>query len=176
MDATEQTDKEIEDKSGEKPASKGGEMMMRALGVFVLIAAMGGAAFAGAVLAVGQERLYEHALALFEKSETDAGPESPGQAYVPLPETIYTLSGRGAEQYLMATITLRTDQRNEATVRERLPELQTVLHTFIREMTAEELTGATGLYHLRKACLHRARKVMGEDAIDDVFITEIMVQ
>ena len=176
MDAIEQNDKDADNDNAKAAKAKAGDMAMRALGVVVLVAAMGAAAVGGAMLAVGQERLAAYAAGFFAKEETSEETAADGQAHIPLPETIYTLGGRGREQYLMATITLRADPRHENAVRERLPELQTVLHAFMRELTVDELTGATGLYQLRKACLHRARKVMGDEAIHDVFITEIMVQ
>lgn len=176
MDAIEQKDKDADNDNAKAPKARGGDMVMRALGVVVLIAAMGAAAVGGAILAVGQERLVAFAASFLAEEKTYEETDSEGRAHIPLPETIYTLGGRGGEQYLMATITLRADPRHENTVRERLPELQTVLHAFMRELTVDELTGATGLYRLRKACLHRARKVMGDEAVQDVFITEIMVQ
>lgn len=175
MDAIEHQDEDASKTSAAK--GKGRELAMRLLGVFTLVAAMGAAAVGGAVLAVGEDRLLERVAAMTETSESDgAGINLDGFSYVPLPETVYTLSSQTGAHYLMATITLRTDQRSEESVRENLPALQATLQTFMRELTVDELTGATGLHQLRKACLHRARKVMGEDAIKDVFITEIMVQ
>jgi len=174
MDAIEHQDDD--DKKAGAAKANGRAIAMRALGVAGLVAAMGAAAVGGAVVAVGQERLLERVAALTAKDDNAHQPDAAGLAHVPLPETVYTLSSGTGTHYLMAKITLRIDQRDENAVRANLPALQTVLQTFMRELTVDELTGAAGLYQLRKACLHRARKVMGDQAVKDVFITEIMVQ
>lgn len=171
MEAIENKDEKPDEK---KAKSSGfGKAIMPVVAGVVLIAAMSASAVAGAVIAVGQERLYGFASTLFVADDPPA-PQAP--VHVSLPETIYTLAGQAPEQYLQARIVLRTNSARRAEVAAQLPELQTVLQMFIRELSADELTGAIGLYQLRKACLHRARKIMGDDAVEDVFITDIMIQ
>ena len=171
MEAIENKDEEPND--NETKPSGFGKIFMRAAVGGLLIATMGASAVAGAIMAVGQERLYEFALSL---PTAESAPNPQTHVHVSLPETIYTLAGQRPEQYLQARIVLRTSSEQRAQVAAQLPELQTVLQMFIRELSADELTGAIGLYQLRKACLHRARKIMGDDAVEDVFITDIMIQ
>ena len=174
-DTPEQENGDKKPKGAEKKKSPGGPgIVQRAGAVLLLVGAMGAAAYSGAVFAVGQERLIAFASGAMSSGEEEFDAFS--QMHIALPETVYALSGGGDDNYLMARITLRTDQQHSATVNQLLPEIQTVFQMFIRELTVEELKGATGLYQLRKACLHRARKVAGERAVQDIFITDILVR
>ncbi|MCK5746560.1 MAG: flagellar basal body-associated FliL family protein, partial [Oricola sp.] len=94
--------------------------------------------------------------------------------YVSIPETPYELLGGEYQGYLLASMSLKTTRREA--VESLMPEIRAVLQAYIRELSPADLKGATGLYRLKRDCLHRTRKIAGADAIEDIFITDIVVQ
>jgi flagellar FliL protein len=133
--------------------------------------------FGGAFVSVGMDGL----------ATIVEGPPQEGEArvvpllasdkhYVSLPQTIYELSGEGAgARYLMASVTLEVPLALAEAADARASVLEGVFQAYVRSLSPEDLQGAAGLYALRQALLHRARRVLGEEAVSDVFISEILV-
>ena len=170
--ATEKSLPKPDETPAEKPRK--GAAMLAAAGAGVLIMLAAAASLAGgAVLAVGAPRLKE----AMRIEPSPAHEESDAQTipdYVALPETPYELLGGGKQGYLLASISFKTTQRE--TVERLMPEIRAVTQAYIRELSPADLKGATGLYRLKRDCLHRARKIAGAAAVEDVFITDIVIQ
>lgn len=134
-------------------------------------------AFTGAFFSVGMSGLEAIVAGPPDQGEARVVPAPPSDNhYVSLPQTIYELSGEGGgARYLMASVTLELPRPLAEEADARASALEGVFQAYVRSLSPEDLQGAAGLYALRQALLHRARRVLGEEAVSDVFISEILV-
>lgn len=161
------------EENSSRPARKTAGVIAKAAAAAVILPAAAASFAGGAVTAVGLDRLKE----AFQFEAGGSHAETPDEGalqYVSIPETPYELLGGEKQGYLLASISLKTTHREN--VESVMPEIRAVFQAYIRELSPADLKGATGLYRLRRDCLHRARKVAGAAAIEDIFITDIVVQ
>ena len=128
----------------------------------------------GGYLSLGAEGVKE----LIESqrdSELDAA-YRPTHEWIEIDKTIYQLDRREEAKFVMAEFTIRSPIDRAEEVRRRLPEVEFALQTYIRELSSRELQGAMGLYNLRNACLFRAQRILGRDAVEDILIGELLVE
>ncbi|MCQ8185523.1 flagellar basal body-associated FliL family protein [Parvularcula sp. BGMRC 0090] len=143
-----------------------------AFGFLAFFTAVGSFA-TGGYISLGQEGLVE----LAGKLRTEPDPAlRPTHEWIEIEKTIYQLDRREDAKYVLAKFTLRAPIDSAEEVRRRLPEVEFALQTYIRELSSRELQGAMGLYNLRNACLFRARRILGRDAVDDILIGELLVE
>ncbi|MEM9839094.1 MAG: flagellar basal body-associated FliL family protein [Pseudomonadota bacterium] len=144
-----------------------------AFGLLVLVCSVG-AFVTGGYMSLGREGVEEFLASMSEP--TDDQINRPTHEWIELEKTIYQLDRREDAKYVMAKFTIRSPIERADEVRRRLPELEFALQTYIRELSSRELQGAMGLYNLRNACLFRARRILGRDAVDDILIGELLVE
>ncbi|NNU17432.1 flagellar basal body-associated FliL family protein [Parvularcula sp. ZS-1/3] len=144
-----------------------------AFGLLAFLCAIGGFV-GGGYLSLGQEGIVE-LLESQEKNDLDASIK-PTHEWIEIEKAIYQLDRQEGAKYVMAKFTVKTPINRASEVRKRLPELEFALQTYIRELSSRELQGAMGLYNLRNACLFRARRILGRDAVDDILIGELLVE
>ncbi|MEO1656260.1 MAG: flagellar basal body-associated FliL family protein [Pseudomonadota bacterium] len=143
-----------------------------------LLVSCAGAFIGGGYLSLGPEGVEE----LFGKEEEEVTEDgelvaaAPTYEWIEIEKTIYQLNRREESNYVLAAFTIRAPSDKADEVRERLPEVQFALQTYIRELGPRDLQGAMGLYNLRRACLFRARRILGEDAVADILIGEFLVE
>ncbi|MEM6747976.1 MAG: flagellar basal body-associated FliL family protein [Pseudomonadota bacterium] len=143
-----------------------------------LLLSCAGAFIGGGYLSLGPEGVQE----LFGEEEEEVAEDGEPVAapttyeWVNIEKTIYQLNRREESNYVLASFTIRTPSDRAEEVRDRLPEVQFALQTYIRELGPRELQGAMGLYNLRRACLFRARRILGEEAVADILIDEFLVE
>lgn len=133
-----------------------------------------GAFAGGAYFSLGQE-----GIAKIMENQTDEELDIsylPTHEWIEIDKTIYQLARRDEGKFVMAEFSIRVPIESAEEVKERLPELEFALQTYIRELSSRELQGAMGLYNLRNACLFRARRIMGQDAVEDILIGELLVE
>ncbi|MEM1380798.1 MAG: flagellar basal body-associated FliL family protein [Pseudomonadota bacterium] len=144
-----------------------------AFGLLVVVCSVG-AFITGGYLSLGREGVDDLMASLQAPSEDQVN--RPTHEWIELEKTIYQLDRREDAKYVLAKFTIRTPIESAEEVRRRLPELEFALQTYIRELSSRELQGAMGLYNLRNACLFRARRILGRDAVDDILIGELLVE
>lgn len=143
-----------------------------------LLISCAGAFIGGGYLSLGPEGIDK----LFGKEEEEVTEEgeivadAPTYEWIELEKTIYQLNRREESNYVLASFTIRAPSDKADEVRDRLPEVQFALQTYIRELGPRDLQGAMGLYNLRRACLFRARRILGEDAVADILIGEFLIE
>lgn len=142
-------------------------------GVLVIACAIG-AFITGGYISLGRDGIQE-TIAELQKPDDDQV-NRPTHEWIELEKTIYQLDRREEAKYVLAKFTLRAPIEKAEEVRQRLPELEFALQTYIRELSSRELQGAMGLYNLRNACLFRARRILGRDAVEDILIGELLVE
>ncbi|MEO1043154.1 MAG: flagellar basal body-associated FliL family protein [Pseudomonadota bacterium] len=166
--------------AGDAPQASGGMSKLGPLifGLMLLLSSVG-AFLGGGYLSLGPEGLEE----LFGKADEEEAAEegellavSLTYEWVEIEKTIYQLNRREESNYVLAAFTIRTPSDRADEVRDRLPEVQFALQTYIRELGPRDLQGAMGLYNLRRACLFRARRILGEEAVADILIGEFLVE
>lgn len=154
----------------QKRMEKLGPVLFAALALLCSV----GAFAAGGYLSLGREGI-EELVEAFTNNDLDATVK-PTHEWIELEKTIYQLDRREDAKYVLAKFTIRAPIDKAEEVRRRLPELEFALQTYIRELSSRELQGAMGLYNLRNACLFRARRILGRDAVDDILIGELLVE
>ncbi|MEM9809901.1 MAG: flagellar basal body-associated FliL family protein [Pseudomonadota bacterium] len=141
---------------------------------FLMLLSTVGAFLGGGFLSLGQEGIQE-LLSARDKVARDRS-INPTHEWIEIEKTIYQLSRREDSRHVLARFTIRTPLERAEEVKRRLPEVEFALQTYIRELGPRELQGAMGLYNLRRACLYRARRILGRDAVDDILIGELLVE
>ena len=144
-----------------------------AFGLLTLVCSVAAFGFGG-FLSLGQEGVEELLVTMSEPDQNQVN--RPTHEWIEIEKTIYQLNRREEAKYVLAKFTIRSPIENAEEVRRRLPELEFALQTYIRELSSRELQGAMGLYNLRNACLFRARRILGRDAVDDILIGELLVE
>jgi len=130
----------------------------------------------GGYLSLGPEGLDE---LLGKEGVTEQGETvetAPTYEWIELEKTIYQLNRREESNYVLASFTIRAPSDKADEIRDRLPEVEFALQTYIRELGPRDLQGAMGLYNLRRACLFRARRILGDDAVEDILIGEFLIE
>lgn len=128
----------------------------------------------GAYISLGREGMSDLITSMAEPDQDFVN--RPTYEWIELDKTIYQLDRREEAKYVLAKFTIKSPIARAEEVRRRLPELEFALQTYIRELSSRELQGAMGLYNLRNACLFRARRILGRDAVDDILIGELLVE
>jgi hypothetical protein len=156
----------------EKVKNRMAKLGPAAFGITCFLCAVG-SFLTGGYMSLGKEGVVE----LVQSFDQEPDPSlRPTHEWIEIEKTIYQLDRREDAKYVLAKFTLQAPIESAEEVRRRLPEVEFALQTYIRELSSRELQGAMGLYNLRNACLFRARRILGREAVDDILIGELLVE
>jgi len=144
----------------------------------VVLTAIGGAAayFMGA-LPVEQ-------LLAADAAPTEAGVEPDAEidpseiVFVNLPEILVNLDLAGKRmRFLKFTAAIEVLGEDEAEiVRRFVPRITDNMHLYLRSLQPEELSGAEGVYRIKKDLLARINQVVQPARVRDILVREMLVQ
>ncbi len=106
-----------------------------------------------------------------------AGTESAPPITFAMPEMVANLAGDDVDRYVKVDIRLVV--ANPAALRAvqaRLPELQDLFLTYLRDMHASELQSSIGTWRLREELLSRAAIAVGPGRVTDILFTNLLIQ
>lgn len=98
-----------------------------------------------------------------------------GYVYIPL-DTIIISLGEGSEKsHLRLRMQLEVPKAQKQQVEQLKPRVIDVLNTFLRALKLEELERPTALTLLRTKMLRRIKIVLGEEVVNDLLISEFVL-
>lgn len=134
----------------------------------VLMAVLGGGGFfavrSGLLFATGPE----------EGPEAEAAETLPEIAFVALDPIVVSIEGTGS-RHLKFTAQLEVPLDKEAQVAALRPRVLDVLNTYLRAVEPGDLTDRLALPRLQAQMLRRVRIVTGETWVNDLLITEFVL-
>jgi flagellar FliL protein len=113
---------------------------------------------------------------------TDAAlPYNPDAPTVLLPvgEIIVNMApapGQAKGRFLKIGVGLVIDQTVEEASKQKTPYIKDSFQEFLRQMDDGEVAGTAGLIRLRMELLRRSRAILGDNAVREVLITDLLVQ
>lgn len=168
----EDDDIEREEGSGSRSGKKLG--LITILAVLLIGGGVVGAYFMGvfdSMLGSGEEHTGEQA------AEGEAVPAK--ITYYQLPEFLVNLSGSTNQtSFIKMKVTLEMPSEQDMLIaQERLPRLQDIFNSYLRDLRPSDLAGTAGMYRLKEELLARANKVLAPDAkVNHILFTEILIQ
>lgn len=169
----EQGDTEDEE-SGSQSGKKIGIII--ALVVLLLAGGVGAAFFFGAfdgLLGKKDEAAAEHS------EDAEAAAVEAKITYYQLPEFLVNLSSSTNQtSFIKMKVTLELPSEQDRLIaEERLPRLQDIFNTYLRDLRPSDLAGTAGMYRLKEELLARANKVLAPEAkVNHILFTEILIQ
>lgn len=115
---------------------------------------------------------------VFSSSDQDLDIETTNaskQVYVALPDTVVALPNAGDWKQLRLRAELEVPSMYETEVRNAMPRIMDILNDYLRILTIDQLADSLALVRIRLHMLHRAKIVVGEEKIKDIFITEFVL-
>jgi len=169
---------EIDEDGEEKPKGKlAGKKKLIVIAAAALLLIGGGAA---AFFMIGgeDEPAAETAAAEGESAPASAAVKPLEAAYFELPSLLVNLSTDGSRStYLRVAATLElANVADVADARQKSSAIMDGFQTFLREMRPSDIAGSGGLVRLKEELLVRANAAMGHDAVQNVLLTEFLVQ
>lgn len=165
--------------SGRKKGSSKRIILLAALLAVTVGGAAGGFYMSGGadMLSSGEENTQADR-AVTEKAE---GVTAPSQMTYKLPEVVVNIvgtapSGRRLSRYLKVGVSLIHPEGAAERIERREDFLRDSFQDFLRQVDEAELEGTAGLVRLRTELLRRTHAILGEGAVSDVLITELLVQ
>ncbi len=179
MDLDDDSDSDSSSKGRRKRRSSASEERRRGLVIMgsVLLMLVGGFTsiyFTGLLdpllrdVAIGDEQL-DMSVASFT---------APKPGFLDLPEIMVNINaGNSKPMYLKIRLALELEDENDiARVNRLLPRVIDDLQVYMRELRTDDMTGAPGMFRMRKEMLARVSRAVGPVAVKDVLFNEIMVQ
>lgn len=99
--------------------------------------------------------------------------------YYTLPEFLVNLSGSTNQtSFIKMKVTLEMPSEQDRLIaEERLPRLQDIINTYLRDLRPSDLSGTAGMYRLKEELLARTNKVLAPEAkANHILFTEILIQ
>lgn len=145
------------------------------IGLPVLILLLAGAG--GALLFLGGEDAAETAEADAQGGESTEGDADEYATYAFERPIIVQLDAAGSDPKLLSMrLELEiADAQTAALLDERMGRVIDGYAAFLRELTPDDLAGSAGMHRVRLELLRRSRLALGEDAVEGVLITELLV-
>ncbi|MCX5619998.1 flagellar basal body-associated FliL family protein [Bombella pollinis] len=85
-------------------------------------------------------------------------------------------NGAGRTVYVKMTASIEFEgAESEASLKDRLPEVEDIFQTYLHESRPQDLHGS-GFYRLREALLRRLRVAFAPVNVSNVYITELLTQ
>jgi len=178
-DEPEEVDGEAEGEDaaeGAPKSKKKKKLIMLGGAVLVLLLAGGGAFF----FLMGGDP--EPEMAAAEMPAPDGGDAATAEAlnavFYSLPSVLVNLSTESSRNtYLRVAATLELpNPADEAVAREKASAIMDGFQTFLREMRPSDIAGSGGLLLLKEELLVRANTAIGHNAVQNVLLTEFLVQ
>jgi flagellar FliL protein len=158
--------------SDETTKKKQGLMLPLIMGVG--LAALGGG---GGYWAVTMGPFAPEDTADAEEAGEPQEPEMPGPdvVFVPLDPVVISLGPEVRGEHLMFTAQLEVPSQYEAEVAHLLPRVLDVLNSYLRVISLEEISEPTSLAILRAQILRRIQVVTGPGRVQDLLVTQFVV-
>ncbi|TMV71965.1 flagellar basal body-associated FliL family protein [Thioclava sp. BHET1] len=67
-------------------------------------------------------------------------------------------------------------ETNTALMKQKEPYVRDAFVSYLRQLNEEDLRGSDGLYRLKAELLKRARAASGSDAVQEVLVSELVMQ
>jgi flagellar FliL protein len=98
--------------------------------------------------------------------------------YYDLDEFIVNLDkGDKQPNFLKTSVSLQLSSAELATkIKLKIPVIRDAFQTYLRELRADDLRGAAGIFRLREELLLRVNMIMTPDKVEDILFKEILVQ
>lgn len=144
------------------PSRKGGKALVVAAALALLLG--GGGFFA----------TYKGFL-LAGPADHPADPAAPQVAFVPMPPVILALGTAAANQKLRMTAQIEAPAASAAEVAHLMPRILDVTNTYLRAVEVAELQDPAALSRIRVHLFRRIGIVVGESKVNDLLITEFLL-
>ena len=92
------------------------------------------------------------------------------------PMTVNLRSADGANHVLKVRVMLVPGTADKETIKARLPLVLDGLQPFLRELRPEDVAGAAATFRIKEEMLVRANAAIGEGAVRDVLIQDLLQQ
>ena len=99
----------------------------------------------------------------------------PDVVFLPLEPVIISLGPEVRGEHLMFTAHLEVPRRHEAEVEHLVPRVLDVLNSYLRVISLEEISDPTSLAILRAQILRRIQVVTGPGRVQDLLVTQFVV-
>lgn len=152
-------------------AKKGKKKLLLIVAAVAAVLLVGGGFFAWKKSAVFQTTVKNH----ITKGGKLSGLNTP--ILLGIPTIISNLdSGDGRPVYVKLTAKVEVlGASNEASLQNRVPEIQDMFQTYMHETRAQDIRG-NGIYRLREAMLRRLRANMAPLQVTNLYLVEFLVQ
>lgn len=152
----------------ETPKPKGKPFIL--LGLMALLGAGGGfgAAFMGVIPGLSQPAV----------EEVEAKPDLSAitnHAYVSVPVMTLSLTGSSEFRLLRIMAELEVHPEAETAVADVMPRIMDVMNSYLRALDTEEVVAPYALQDVRRQLLRRVQVVTGPDMVNDLLITEFLL-
>ena len=153
----------------EEPKKKGGMLPLLIGAVLAVVAGGGGFFVASSGLLGGGSEAEEKEE---KKNPADAIAKA---AFVPLEPLIVSISTDGRSRQLRFKAQLEVEDGTEKAVQEIMPRITDVLNGYLRAVEVSELEDPSVLVRLRAQMLRRVQIVVGEGVVNDLLVTEFVL-
>ncbi|MCP1336836.1 flagellar basal body-associated FliL family protein [Futiania mangrovi] len=113
------------------------------------------------------------------KTETHAAsgmPQAVETRFLPLPQMVVPVgTGAARQRHLLATLTIETTADAEPRVKHLEPRVIDVLNTYLRAVDPSEIEDPAAMLRLRAQMLRRVHLVAGAEGVQDLLISEFIV-
>ena len=96
-------------------------------------------------------------------------------AFVEVPPVVVAIGAPSSGRHLRFAATLEVPAADAAEVTHLLPRVSDALNSFLQAVTAEDMADRDSLLRLRVQMLHRVRLVIGPDRINDLLVSEFVM-
>jgi flagellar FliL protein len=157
----------------EEPKKKRGGLMVPLL-IGVVLAAVGGGGGYWAVTMGPLAGGSQDEAAVSDETASDGMP-GPDVVFVPLDPVVISLGPETRGQHLMFAAHLEVPRQHEAEVAHLVPRVADVLNSYLRVISLEEVSEPTSLAILRAQLLRRIQVVTGPGRVQDLLVTQFVV-
>ncbi len=95
--------------------------------------------------------------------------------FVPIPTIIVTLTTEDGYKYLKFTSELEVPDTHVNTVSEKIPRIIDTINTYLRALEVRDLERPGALFKIQSQLLGRLNTATGKDHINDILITEYVI-
>ncbi|SNT03730.1 flagellar basal body-associated FliL family protein [Tropicimonas sediminicola] len=99
----------------------------------------------------------------------------PDVTFVPVDPILVSFSSNGQSRHLRFRADLEVAPLEAANVEALMPRVLDVLNSYLRALEIEELERPTALIRIRAQMLRRVQMVVGEDRVEDLLVTEFVL-